>query len=430
MRRIIIVLLFSLPAVLRAQQPVTPGQIGAAPLTRDAEQKSRNNQLSYGVSYSESFDDNVVDPISGGTAHSFISSVRPNIALTIDRSRFQLAAHYVPGFSYFQNSPISNEFSQATGVDFQYAFSKRLSLSAHQSYIATSNPFDNVRANTELPGFGVIDHPTSASLGTNLDTKSEQLVSDLTYRVTRYTSVGAGGSFGSTKQSSQERNINGATSSRFWSGRGFVSHQFGPRHSVGIQYTAQSFTADGPFASEALGHEVIGFWNISWTRSFQLGFYGGPNRLHIDQGATLGQGLTVPHTAVSGGASLTWQGEYSGMSVNFAQRAGNTGVSGGGVVNIRSASLSLQRQLTKVWTTNVFASYSSESPYLSSAVPTVSDSVSYGTSVNRAFGQRLTLGISAMRQQFIGTIPILFSQRSHDVVTGSISYRASRPVGR
>lgn len=416
--------------MLQAQQPVLPGQIAAAPLTREAEQKLRSNRLNYGVSYSGSFDDNVETSNSGGFARSFISSVRPEIGLTLDRRRIQLATHYAAALSYSPNTSISNRLSQSAGLDFRYDFSKRLSVNAHESYVATSDPFNNLRANAELPAFGAIDGPSSAVLGTNLDTASEHLASDLTYRLSRYTSIGAGGSFGTTSQSSQERTGNPTASSSSWSGSAFVAHQISPRHTVGVQYTAQAFSADQPLSSTAFGHEVVAFWNVSWNRSLQLAFFGGPDQLQIDRTLGLAQGLSFSQTAISGGASLRLQGEYSGVSVNFTQRASDAGISSAGVVNMRSAGLNLERRLTKSLRGQIFANYVAERTFLSSATPALADSVSFGTEINRALGQRLTLSVTAMRQQFIGTIPVLFTQRNHDVAAVSISYNASRPVGR
>jgi hypothetical protein len=413
-----------------AQQPLTPAQVGSGPLTQDEAQGLRSNQLDLAVSSSESGDDGVPGSTVGQKEWSVISSVRPELNLQIARVRLQSTLHYAPSFTYGTGIATSNNVSQAAGLDMSYRFTKRLTVSAREAFVLTTNPFDSLRANAELPNFGVLDRPSTASLGTNLHSTTEQLGSDLSYRLTARTTVGAGGNFGDTKYETLDRSNGQNLDSRFWSGSAFVSHQWSPRYSTQLQYSRQYFSSAAPLTSESDGNEVLGFLNITWNRSLQLSVFGGPNLVSIDHVAIATGATSTQTQTFSGGASFSWQGQHNGLSVSFSQRTSNSGISGNGVVSMRTGTLNLQRQAGKMWSTNIFANYVGENQLDPLNLLPDSNSVSAGVGISRVINQRFTLSLTGSRQQFIGAIPELFLQRSRDIVGFSISYRLSRPIGR
>lgn len=430
MRLPILLLCLSLPVVVAAQQPLTPQQVGSAPLTKDEAAALRNNQVNFGVSSTETIDDGPVGSAAGQKEWSVLSAVRPEIGLQIDRARLQSTLQYSPSFSYGTAVATSNNLSQAAGLNLQYHFTKRLSIGIRESYVLTNDPFDSLRANSDLSGFGILEKPTTASLATNVRSRSEQLGSDLIYRLSAHTSIGAGGTFGKSNYQSLEAANGTSQHSQNWTGFGYVSHALTPRYSVAAQYTAQSLASETQFSSTSFAHEVLGFWNVSWNRNLQFSLFAGPNFSQIDHlGGILPVG-TTSRTSLSAGASLTWQGEHNGLAINFSQRESDSGVSGAGVTNMRLGNISLRRRIGRLWIANIFANYAAESQLDTLSPVPGADSVSAGVGLGRVLTPRLTLSVTGFRQQFIGDIPPLFLQRNHDVVAVSLGYRMSRPIGR
>lgn len=406
---------------------MTPAQVGGGPLTQDEAQSLRSNQLDFAVSSSETGDDGVPGSRTGQKEWSVISSVHPELNLQIDRPRLQSVLHYAPSFTYGTGITTSNNVSQGVGLDLRYRFSKRLTLSARESFVRSTNPFDNLRSNAELPNFGVLDRASTASLGTNLNSTAEQFGSDLSYRLTATTSVGGGGNFGSTKYETLDRSNGQNFDSHFWSGSAFVSHQWTPRYSTEIQYSRQYFSSPG---SESNGDEVLGFLNIVLNRSLQLSIFAGPNFLAIHNTGQFANSAAVRANTLSGGASFAWQGQHNGFSVSFSQRASNSGISESGLVSMRTGTVNVQHQMTKFWTANIYGNYVGEKSEDHLIQVPDSNSVLAGVGLSRSIGRQFSLGLSASRQQFIGPIPQLFLQRSRDIVAFSLSYKFSRPIGR
>lgn len=359
-----------------------------------------------------------------------LSSVRPELSLQIARVRLQSILRYAPSFTYGTSIASSNNVSQAAGLDLSYRFSKRLTVSARESFTLTTNPFDSFKANAELPDLGVIARPSTAALGTNLHSTTEQLGSDLSYRLTARTSIGAGGNFGSTSYESLDSSNGTNLDSRFWSASGFVSHQWSPRYSTQLQYSRQYFSSTTPFVSTSNGDEVLGFFNVAFNRSVQLSLFGGPDLVSINHPGSLSGVAPTRTQTFSGGAIFKWQGERNGFSASFAQRTSNSGISGNAVVSMRTGTVDVQRQVSKMWSSNLFANYVGEDQLDPLIQLPSSNSVSAGVGLSRVINQRFTMGFTASRQQFIGSVPQLFLQRSRDIVGFSISYMLTRPIGR
>jgi hypothetical protein len=433
MRLAILVLCLGLPLAMEAQQQLIPQQIGSVPLTRDEAAAQRNNQLSLGVTSTETVDDHPPGTAAGSNDWGVLSSISPEVSLQIDRARLKSVLQYSPTASYSTAQAISNMLSHTAGMNLQYRFTKRLTLGVHETYILTSDPFDSLRASADLSGFGFSEKPNAATLGTNLHSRSEQVGSDLNYRLRAHTMIGAGGTFGDNNYRSVEAPGAGSLHSQTWSSFGYVGHMLTPRYAIAVQYTAQSFNSDTPISavtSTGFGHEVLGFWNVTWNRNIQFSVFAGADFLQVSYLAGTLPALGISPTVFAGGAAFNWQGEHNGLGIHFAQEASNSGIAGAGVFNMRQGDIALRRRFGRLWHADVFANYAAETQLGNLSFLPAADSVSAGTRLTRNLTPRLDLSITAFRQQFIGNVPSLFLERNHDVVAVALGYRMSRPVGR
>src|SRR5205807_2785558 len=107
----------------------------------------------------------------------------------------------------------------------------------------------------------------------------------------------------------------------------------------------------------------------------------------------------------SAGSTLNWQGEHNGMSISFVQRLSDSGLSGGGAVSARTASLQMQHRITKESTISLTGNYVSNGQVDPLSVVPLANSASAGVTFTKVLTPRLSINFSALRQQFIGNAP-------------------------
>lgn len=425
---------------LQAQQPAIPGELGTAPLTTGAG-SGRRNILNYGATISTAFDDNAANPAELSKGQTDLkSSVQPLMDISIGRARLTARFFYGPSFTYDNKISYYNSTSQAAGADIQYLFTKRLSLHILNAFSLSTNPYESFRASAELPSLGILNGPNPSAIGANVRSTTEQSQADLVYQFGRHTSVGIGGGFTNLKY--QTISTGGLASgsnldSRGRSGHAFYSHQLTARYSLGVQYTAQklaSQSATGRFSS--LSHQVLGFFTVALKPTVHLSVFAGPQRSEIDNNFVSLQTPIPSHlgrSSFAGGSSLSWQGEHSGLSASFVQQVSDSGLSGGGSVLVRMVSLQMQRQIIPQLSLNLVGNYVSNNQLDPLSPVVLTDAASVGLGISRVLTQHMTLNLSALRQQFLGSAGNtlqLYRQHSHDIGTVSLSYTFARPIGR
>jgi hypothetical protein len=433
-------LLMFASVTLTAQQLLIPADLGTAPLTRDAS-SDRSNTLSYGLTFAGAFDDNAANVATGSTHTNATSSIQPHISLAEKRGRFSSAVSYDPSFTYSNDIASYNSSAQIAGADVEYFVTEHLSAHFRNAFSRTSNPYDSFRATTELPSLSILNGPSDSAMGVNVRNTNEAFQGDVTKQTGRHTFVGVGGTF----HKSNYETILGKTStsdfsldSQEWSSHGFYSHQWTPRYSGGVQYTLREFSSRSPIGTfSSLSHQVIGFLGIAFTPHIEFSIFAGPQYTYSNAHSLE---VIVPiayksnRPSLAAGSSLTWQGEHSGITASFLQQVGDSGFNGVGSVLVRTAQLQVQRRVTNRLTLNIFGNYVSNQGLHPQDAVSLENWASAGVAFSRVLTRRLTLGASALRQQFIGNNPTSFVQyfpeRSHDVASVSLSYSFEAPIGR
>ena len=419
---------------LMAQTTLIPSQVGTAPLTNEA---PRSNVLSYGTTVSGSFDDNVTNPTNPTRGEdNFSSTIQPQARLTLNRSRWNTGLYYGPSFTYSSNISSYNSTAHAAGADFEYHFTRRLSVISRNTFSLTSSPYESLQANAQLPDLGVLNRQNSNAVGTDVRSRVGQSQADMIYLLGPHTSVGIGGTFNASRTESLNTGLTADLKQNYrgWSGHGVYSHQQTKRYSFGVQYTARDSSSDatsGQFSS--LSHQVLGFVNIAFRPSVQLSLFAGPELSGIDE-TLFGFATPLPinfhQSTFAGGSTLSWRGEHSGTNLSFVQQVGDSGLNGAGPVVVRTVNLDAQHRLNGLSTISLHGSYISNTQFERSSQLAMSDYAAAGVSLSRVLTQRLTLQISGVRQQLLGRAAVGFQQRSHDIASVSLSYTFQQPIGR
>lgn len=426
---------FFLAAVsLEAQGPLIPSQLGTAPLTTNT---LPTNTLNYGVAETNSFDDNVPSADLTNRATNFTYSIQPHTGLLIDRAHWTANLFYGPSFTYSSNISSYNNTSQAAGGEVRYNFTPRLSLDFREAFSQASNPLQSYQASTVLPNLGILSQPSASVLGANVRSTTNASQVDLVYRLDLHTSVSIGGSFNDLKYRTVTTNsISNNTAfqdTRGWSANASYSHQLTPKYSVGAQYTAQNFVSQselGQFSS--LSHQTLGFLNVSLKPTISLSVFAGPEFTELDYNlANASSALpNSRHSSFAGGSTLSWRGQHNGVTASFVQEVSGAGLNGEGSVSVRTSSLQLQRSLSRLSSLNFTGSYTSNDQLMPVSFLTLTDSASVGLTFSKSLTDRLTLQVSALRQQFMGNALPGFQLRSHDIASVSLFYSRTRPIGR
>jgi len=211
-------------------------------------------------------------------------------------------------------------------------------------------------------------------------------------------------------------------------GAAFYSHRLSGKHYIGLTYQYQLLRAfPTGFRAETTTHSALAFYTAYLRPTLSLSLFAGPQ--YADTQTSL-----VPSSRIwspGAGASLGWQGPRSVLAVSYSK----TIASGGGLIGAvheDSATISIRRQLTRMW------SAGAEGNYLVSKVLNPIDSFSTGghtisgsASIRRQLGDHLNCEIGYARlHQTYDNLPLISKAPDTNREWVSISYQFARPLGR
>jgi len=387
----------------------------------------KSNLFLYGVGVSTEYDD------QAGIS-DVVYSVRPHLGFSISRSRWESNLNYFPAFTYSVHR--TNEYdavAHSVGLTFSRRFTKRLTLDVQSSFTLTSNPFDTLRANSELEQPDVINRPNSTLAATNRSRRMGQVVGTLTRALSARSSVGIGGNFlrldyrdGVLSPSGlSQRSISDSANM-------FYSHQVGKRSSMELRYIFQKIDFDrGAVRTDA--HSLLYAWSFSPTSAVKLSVFAGPGySVTQSQPAT---SLLLPQRSSDfspvGGATFNWSGGRTSLGGSATQQIADGGGTRGSV-RLDTFSLEASQQLSKRTTVRGFANYNLN--HLLLPTPGLPQSFNYlagGAGVSHKISEHTSLGLVYwhIQQDDLGQ-PQLGSRNSWNRVGVTVSYDNQRPLGR
>lgn len=432
-------ILLAASIALNAQQPLIPAELGTVPITADDE--TRGNEINYALTVSTAVDDNVTDPSNFARGEmNVLSSIRPQASLILNRTRFTSRLFYGPAFTYSSKIDSYNSTAQAAGADVEYLFTRRLSLSLRSAFSLTTNAYDQLTADSQIPSVGILNQRNTSALGVDVHDRTGGAQANLVYRLGRHTSIGFGGTFNDLQYEGNTKNAIAAQTSldsRGWSGNAFYSHEFTARYSLGVQYTAQQLSSNGPNGQfDSLSHQVLGFLSVAIRPTVKVSFFAGPEHSELDDRFLRGPFsilANLSQSSFAGGADLSWQGKHNGMKASFMQQVNDSGLNGQSSMLVRMASLDIQHQIGPRLRLKLFGNFVSNGQLDPLSTTYLANAASAGIDFEKEVTPHIKVNLLAQRQQFIGEAQgsiLGYQQRSHEIGTVSIAYSFARALGR
>jgi len=393
-----------------------------------------SNYLHYGLMFSAGYSDNLLGAATPtGRAVSDVNySLWPTIGFDKSTSRLHWGLTYAPGFTFYQRTSERNEADHNALLAFEYRLSPHVTFSAHDSFQKSSNVLNQ-------PSFAPADAVSGGAQGPNAsviapvaDRLSHVGSLGLTYQYAANEMVGMNGTFGNLHYGNST-NVGGLSDDSSQSGSAFYSHRLANRHYFGAIYQYQRLmTYPSGLDSETQTHAVLGFYTVYPSTRFSLSLFGGPQYAETAQPALPTFELAAYSSRAwspAAGASLNWQGRFTGGALSYS----HTIRSGGGLmgaVRLDQASVAGRAQFTPTLSASLSGFYANNQ-MIGPSVGSSNGHTFEGTvGVQRRFGEHLgaDLGYSRIHQTY--SVPVLSMNPDTNRVFVSVSYSFNRPWGR
>jgi hypothetical protein len=385
--------------------------------------QERSNYLSGGVSFEGGYVDNV---FAGQFAHPVaaeIYSVLPFIAVQEKKPRQSGQLSYTAGFTFYEPVSQLNEIDQGATGSYEYRISPRVSVSAEDTFVQTSNAF----ASSALDGSGVIGSGGVYNLITPFgDRRTNDGGGGITYQ------FGLNGMVGGSAESDvldypDLPQVSGLANSNVISGTGFYDRRLSPTRYVGA-VIAYTHITTSPIDTTLDAYSSSLFYTLYIRRNVSLSVEAGAEYYETTQAGLPKDHAWTPTVTASGG----WQGGRSAISGRYSRMV--TG--GGGLVGsytLTSANATYSWQASKVWAIQASSAYAATADQGRALYPQgdAGHSVTGAASVSRLFKERLEcqLGYRLIHERYDGISALAGDPNSNEGFI-SISYHFQKPIGQ
>jgi hypothetical protein len=394
--------------------------------------QDRSNYLRAGLTFNTAYTDNVLGGLTANPVSDVSYSVWPSIALDETTSRLHSLLTYDPGFTFYQRTSSRNEADQNLGVDLSYRLSPHVTLDLRDSFHKSSNVLNQPEFFSANPVSGS-GQPSAINVIPPLaDQLNNTGTAELTYQFARNGMVGMSGTF-TNLHFPNPAEVPGLYDSSSKGGSAFYNHRLSGKHYIGLAYQYQDLLAyPTGFEAKTQTHTVLFYYTVYLKPHLSLSFFGGPQYSVTDESVAPALRAWSP----AAGASLGWQGRQTSVALAYSRMIGP----GGGLIGAvhqDTASLSVGRQLTRMWTMSAGANYANNKilePALLSflgAFNTGGHTLAGTVSLQRQIGEHFGIGLGYMRvHQSYTEISAISAVPDTNREWVSISYQFSRPMGR
>jgi len=387
--------------------------------------EARSNYLRAGLAVNTAYDDNVLGGNSTTPVGDITYSIMPTIALDQTISRLHQTLTYSPGFTLYQRTSGLNAMNQNATVGFQYRLSPHARISLHDSFVQTSNVFEQPYGGVS----GSTQSPTEAVVAPYADQLSNAASGQLSYQFSRNGMIGGSGTSTMLKYPNPAQASGLSSNSNSRGGSAFYNLRLSSTQYIGVTYQYSRMLASLANApSETQVHTINSFYTLYLKSTLSLSVSGGPQHFDLVQSPLPASGSWTP--AVT--ASMGWQRSHT----NFAASYSRTVSGAGGLVGAfqsESANANASWQLARTWTAGSSASYTTQKNVLPAFFSSTQGghAVSGTVSVQHPISEQFTAGFGYSRiHQSYGGIAVISENPDSDRVFVSISYQFARPLGR
>src|SRR5262249_3539600 len=301
----------------RRQAPYLPDEVSlTAPETGD----SRVNVLRMGMRISTDFDDNALNS-NQDRQSNLVASIQPRLGWRVSGARLDWNADYTPGISRSQNFSAYDSFSHVFESAFQLKLTKRLRIRLHESFLKTTNPFEQLRASESATGSALRGAPNDTLPATSAEVRTEQASFGMVYIASAHSTAGIVGEFFGARYNLQpavpllNQVLQNSTSV---GGHLYYSRQVTRHQWTGLDYHVQKLVFNSD-QSSLLAHSLAYIHTIALSRPMSLSFFFGPEQSVTENMAgALPLSLSLArHQSTwrfSGGVTTEWSGMRTGVS--------------------------------------------------------------------------------------------------------------------
>src|SRR5712692_1059835 len=408
---------------------------GQMPTAVPRDEASRSNIFSANFEVGARFDDNVI--VSSTTKRSDIDySFRPNFAVLQTFRRFDYGLSYSPGIDISEHGFFADQFTNMFSGHFTWLLSKHSAFSVLQSYILSTNPFQQFGSQPFATTPGPVVAPNQSVFLTNVRRTASFSQAQYSYQPGQHTTLGLSGNYNLSHYGSTSSSPTNATLLGFQvaSGQAYIAQQITPRNQIGVQYSGQILKFRQVNARTTT-HSFSVFDEVRLTQNTSFTLYAGPQYSLIFNQAALNTGFAILDIPIrentlswSGGAIYKMTGRRGAMVLNYSH-----GVSdGGGVtgaVDLNAGSAHFNWQVSPNWSMKMDL-MAADNQLLGVKTGAV-DFRAYSATLG--FGRRIYKNVSMNlffeRLNQAGSIAGL-SGGNHNLAGVSLSYDFSRPIGR
>jgi hypothetical protein len=321
---------------------------------------SRSDTLTLGLHVASEFDDNALND-NRNKQPNLMTVVEPQVTWALSRARLEWLLRYTNGFAFSQQLSAYN--SQSHSLDMQLGFrqTKRLKFSLSNSFLKSTNPFDFFRPTGAAPGTGPSNQPNDFLLTATANRTSEQAGAEVTYALSRHSTVGVDGSFSILRYGAATANqvplqFLGNESST--GGGIFYSHHVSRRQWARVDYGVQRMVFSGP---SSLVQNVFYTHTIAFSPASMFSMFAGPERATSDPPGVVRSSagfLSVSSTTWhwAGGGTYNWRTARTHLVLGFYHKiSSESGLLGAAWLS--SATAAWRQRITPRWSVELAGAY-------------------------------------------------------------------------
>ena len=331
----------------------TPFAIETANLTSELE---RTNYLDIGVGVTGSYDDNIWGESANRQA-DINYLVMPSIALRQSRRRLGWGLNYIGGFSGYKRFSGSNQGSHEFNVRSTYELAPHVELGAENELRVTTGFFDQL--NQGSVGGTVLQQPNHSIVSPFARQISNTTRVNFDDQFSASSVVGASATIFRSHFSDAPAHIF-LIDSGFQEAEGYYNRRVSANISLGITYRFQRFSFVQIY-NTTYGNSVLSTFTYRPRPTLMLTVFAGPESVDTSFPVDFISGAGSPSISKhfwsqTGGASLVWNGERTGIKAS-AIRALSDGGGLLGAVTLTGGNLTVRQRLFHATTAEVGFTY-------------------------------------------------------------------------
>lgn len=407
---------------------MTPPPVSGIPYGSTALSDVKTDFLTAGIVVTPAYIDNVLPNIAQAPVGNAVISIDPTVSINRTAPRHQEAVSYNPSLTIYEPTTALNSFDQSASGSFLYRFSPRLSLTAQDTFVKTSDVFDQpyvfsspVNGSTLAATQTIISPFTSILMNTTTGV--------LSYQFAKNAMVGGGGMFEHFGVPNNALSA-GLASSNESEVLAFYSRRLSRNQYFGLAYQYSDLAEYPAKEPTAVSHvnSLLPYYTQYFNRTFSISVSAGVSHVSASQPGFASSASWNPSVSVSGG----WQFRRGSLAGGYSRSI----TTGGGLVgafNTSSTSGSASIKLSRTWNAGAAVGYSSidtATPLLSISTPSGNTFTAQGT-LQYTIGEHLNMSFGYQRlNTHYENVPAESADPDSDREFVTVTYQFSRPLGR